>query len=161
MSNQAYISLGGNVGNTQEIFQKALEEIYQHIGKITKKSSLYQTAAWGNTQQNDFINQVICINTLSSAHDLLDSLLTIEIKLDRVREEIWGPRTLDLDILYFNQEIIESPTLIVPHQRIKERKFILIPMNEIASDHVDPVSNQPVAQLLANCIDELAVTKIS
>ena len=161
MSNQAYISLGGNIGNTQEIFQKALEEIYQHIGKITKKSSLYQTAAWGNTQQNDFINQVICINTLSSAHDLLDSLLTIEIKLDRVREEIWGPRTLDLDILYFNQEIIESPTLIVPHQRIKERKFILIPMNEIASDHVDPVSNQPVAQLLANCIDELAVTKIS
>ena len=161
MSNQAYISLGGNVGNTQEIFQKALEEIYQHIGKITKKSSLYQTAAWGNTQQNDFINQVICINTLSSAHDLLDSLLTIEIKLDRVREEIWGPRTLDLDILYFNQEIIESPTLIVPHQRIKERKFILIPMNEIASDHVDPLSNQPVAQLLANCIDELAVTKIS
>lgn len=161
MSNQAYISLGGNIGNTQEIFQKALEEIYQHIGKITKKSSLYQTAAWGNTQQNDFINQVICINTLSSAHDLLDSLLTIEIKLDRVREEIWGPRTLDLDILYFNQEIIESPTLIVPHQRIKERKFILIPMNEIASDHVDPLSNQPVAQLLANCIDELAVTKIS
>ncbi len=161
MSNQAYISLGGNVGNTQEIFQQALKKIEECIGEIVKGSSIYQTAAWGNTQQNDFLNQVIEIETDQSPIQLLDSLLTIEINFGRERKTAWGPRTLDLDILYFNQEIIKTVDLTVPHPRIKDRKFVLIPLNEIASNWKDPQHNQSINELLNSCLDELEVNKLN
>lgn len=160
MSNLAYISLGGNVGNTQEIFQEALKEVEKRIGNILQQSSLYQTAAWGNTEQNDFLNQVVWIESALEANQLLDSLLTIELLFGRERKEPWGPRTLDLDLLFFNQEIIQTDHLMVPHPRIKERKFILVPLNEIAVDYIDPQTGKTIEAILQDCSDDLAVKKI-
>ena len=160
MSNRVYISLGGNVGNTQEIFSQALQMLAEKVGKITLKSSLYQTAAWGNIPQNDFLNQVIELETTYDANKLLDSLLTIELYFKRDRKEKWGPRTLDLDILYFNQDLIETEHLQVPHPRIKERNFILIPLAEIAPNWIDPKENQTILQLKETCKDELLVKKL-
>lgn len=160
MSNRVYISLGGNVGNTQEIFSQALQMLSEKVGKITQKSSLYQTAAWGNIPQNDFLNQVIELETTYDANKLLDSLLTIELYFKRDRKEKWGPRTLDLDILYFNQDLIETEHLQVPHPRIKERNFILIPLAEIAPNWTDPKENQSILQIKESCKDELLVKKL-
>lgn len=160
MSNRVYISLGGNVGNTQEIFSQTLQMLAEKVGKITQKSSLYQTAAWGNIPQNDFLNQVIELETTYDANKLLDSLLTIELYFKRDRKEKWGPRTLDLDILYFNQDLIETEHLQVPHPRIKERNFILIPLAEIAPNWIDPKENQTILQLKESCKDELLVKKL-
>jgi len=161
MSNLVYISLGGNVGNTQEIFKEALQIIAEKVGEITQKSSLYQTAAWGNIPQNDFLNQVIELETSLNPNELLDSLLTIELYFKRDRKEKWGPRTLDLDILYYNQELIVTEYLQVPHPRIKERNFILIPLAEIAPNWLDPKENQTILQLKDTCKDELLVSKIT
>ncbi len=161
MSNLVYISLGGNVGNTQEIFKEALQIIAEKLGEITQKSSLYQTAAWGNIPQNDFLNQVIELETSFNPNELLDSLLTIELYFKRDRKEKWGPRTLDLDILYYNQELIVTEYLQVPHARIKERNFILIPLAEIAPNWLDPKENQTILQLKDTCKDELLVSKIT
>ncbi|MEY2792150.1 MAG: 2-amino-4-hydroxy-6-hydroxymethyldihydropteridine diphosphokinase [Bacteroidota bacterium] len=157
----AYISLGGNLGNTKDIFQEALQEIEKYIGTIVHKSSLYQTAAWGNTLQNDFLNQVISVETILSPKKLLDSLLTIEIKFKRERLEKWGPRTLDLDILYIEHEVIVTNELSIPHPRIEERKFILIPLHEIAPDFRDPRNQLTISELLYVCTDELTVLKIN
>lgn len=161
MSNQAYISLGGNVGNTQEIFEQALQMLAENVGKITQKSSLYQTAAWGNIPQNDFLNQVIKLETSFDASTLLDSLLTIELYFKRDRKEKWGPRTLDLDLLYFNQALIDTVDLQVPHPRIKARNFILIPLAEIAPQWIDPKEQQSILHLKETCKDELPVIKIT
>ncbi len=161
MLNQAYISLGGNLGNTEHIFVEALQLIELRIGNIILKSSLFQTAAWGNAEQDDFLNQVILLETNLNPQNLLDNLLTIELHFKRERIVHWGPRTLDLDILYFNQEIIQTENLTVPHPRIKERRFILIPMHEISPYWIDPASSKPIAELLETCPDKLPVKKLN
>lgn len=160
MLQQAYISLGGNLGNTAEIFEQALQEIERLAGDISKKSSLYQTAAWGNTQQPDFLNQVILIQTTLSPNKLLDTLLTIELKFGRERKEHWGPRTLDLDLLFFDDRILNKERLILPHPRIPERKFILIPLQEIAADWLHPVEQKTIQQLVIECKDDSEVKKL-
>lgn len=160
MLQQAYISLGGNLGNTVEIFEQALQEIERLAGILQKKSSLYQTAAWGNTQQPDFLNQVILIQTTLSPNKLLDTLLTIELKFGRERKEHWGPRTLDLDLLFLDDRILNKEHLTLPHPRIAERKFILIPLEEIAADWLHPVEQKTIQQLVIECKDDSEVKKL-
>lgn len=157
MSHLAYISLGGNIGNTLEIFQNALLAIEKKLGKIIQKSSIYQTAAWGKEDQNDFLNQVILIETSFDAKKLLDSLLTIELLFERKRIERWGPRTLDLDLLSFDNQIENSESLVLPHPRIQERKFILVPLAELNPNWVHPMLRKSVSELLDNCADQLKV----
>ncbi|WP_164847876.1 2-amino-4-hydroxy-6-hydroxymethyldihydropteridine diphosphokinase [Sandaracinomonas limnophila] len=161
MSHLAYISLGGNIGNTLEIFQNALLAIEKKLGKIIQKSSIYQTAAWGKEDQNDFLNQVILIETSFDAKKLLDSLLTIELLFERKRIERWGPRTLDLDLLSFDNQIENSESLVLPHPRIQERKFILVPLAELNPNWVHPMLRKSVSELLDNCADQLKVKRIS
>jgi len=157
MSHLAYISLGGNIGNTLEIFQNALLAIEKKLGKIIQKSSIYQTAAWGKEDQNDFLNQVILIETSFDAKKLLDSLLTIELLFERKRIERWGPRTLDLDLLSFDNQIVQAVSLTLPHPRIQERKFILVPLAELNPNWVHPMLRKSVSELLDNCADQLKV----
>lgn len=157
MSHLAYISLGGNIGNTLDIFQNALLAIEKKLGKIIQKSSIYQTAAWGKEDQNDFLNQVILIETSFDAKKLLDSLLTIELLFERKRIERWGPRTLDLDLLSFDNQIENSESLVLPHPRIQERKFILVPLAELNPNWVHPMLRKSVSELLDNCADQLKV----
>jgi 2-amino-4-hydroxy-6-hydroxymethyldihydropteridine diphosphokinase len=154
MSTITYLSLGGNLGNTIEIFQNSREILTKKVGKITQISSLYQTAAWGPIPQNDFINQVIEVETKLSAPELMDILLEIELQQGRVRQERWGPRTLDLDIIFFGEQLISTESLEIPHPRMEDRKFVLIPMVEINPNLIHPISRKSIRQILLECKDE-------
>lgn len=154
MSTITYLSLGGNLGNTIEIFQNSMEILTKKVGKITQISSLYQTAAWGPIPQNDFINQVIEVETKLSAPKLMDILLEIELQQGRVRQERWGPRTLDLDIIFFGEQLISTENLEIPHPRMEDRKFVLIPMVEINPNLIHPISRKSIRQILLECKDE-------
>jgi 2-amino-4-hydroxy-6-hydroxymethyldihydropteridine diphosphokinase len=159
MINQLFLSLGGNLGNTREIFEGAYLHIEKKIGKISVYSSIYQTQAWGPIPQADFLNQVVLVTTELKPEACLSELLEIERLFGRERKERWGPRTLDLDMLYFGDEIIAESDLCVPHPRIAERKFILTPLAEIAPTFTDPASHKTMVTLLAECADSSLVNR--
>ena len=158
--NRAFLLTGGNLGDRYENLQKALRLIKKNIGDITLQSSIYETAAWGKTDQPSFFNQVLHIQTQLPANDLLIELLKIENELGRIRDMRMGPRTIDLDILFYNDEIIETEGLVIPHPQIAYRRFVLTPMAEIAPFYIHPKLGIPVIELLENCSDKLPVQKI-
>lgn len=132
-----YLSLGTNLGDRCDYLRRALRELSRSY-RVDKVSSVYQTAAWGKTDQPDFLNQVVAIETEDDPYAVLARLQAIEQQLDRVRHERWGPRTIDLDILFFGDRVIRHPQgrLEVPHPRLWQRAFVLIPLLEIAPDMV-------------------------
>ncbi|HWJ29923.1 MAG TPA: 2-amino-4-hydroxy-6-hydroxymethyldihydropteridine diphosphokinase [Flavisolibacter sp.] len=159
--NEVYLLIGGNIGERQTYLASAVQEIENQCGHITAISSLYETAAWGLEDQSPFLNQALKINTSLSAQELLTTILGIEKELGRRRFEKYGPRIIDIDILFFNDEIINLPDLSVPHPQMQYRRFVLTPLNEIAPDKMHPVFQKTVAELLAECPDPLTVYKIN
>ena len=159
MMTQLFLSLGGNLGNTREIFEGAYPLIEKKIGKISVYSSIYQTEAWGPIPQADFLNQVLLVNTPLKAEACLAEMLEIEREFGRERKERWGPRTLDLDILFYGDKVIAESNLSIPHPRIAERKFILTPLAEIAPSFIDPTSRKTMLTLLADCSDKSLVNR--
>jgi 2-amino-4-hydroxy-6-hydroxymethyldihydropteridine diphosphokinase len=157
--NHAYLLTGGNLGERAENLKMAEIAIGKSAGKIEAVSSLYETAAWGTTDQPDYLNQALLIETELSAQELLATLLKIEIQLGRFRQEKYGPRLIDIDILFFNNEIIKTPTLVIPHPHIQNRRFVLVPMAEIAPDLEHPIFKKTITELLAVCPDPLNVKK--
>lgn len=156
--NSAYLLLGGNIGKREKILEKALLEIESRIGKILKKSSVYETKAWGFEQQPDFLNQVILVETNLTAENLLKKILEIEKSLGRKRTgKKWEKRIIDIDILFCNDFIIQKKNLKIPHPCLHLRRFTLAPLNEIAPDFVHPVLKKTVSELLKNCEDKLEV----
>ena len=139
---------------------KAAKKIHAHIGKITRSSGLYQTAAWGITAQPDFINQVIVVETSLEAEEMMQTILTIEEEMGRVRTKKNAARTIDIDILFFNKEIIKSSSLIIPHPFIQDRRFVLVPLNELSARFIHPVLKKSIQQLLKQSPDKLDVKKI-
>lgn len=158
--NLAYILTGGNLGNREENLQQARTAIEQQCGPVTKASALYETEAWGLKDQGPFLNQALELRTPMGAKELLDTLLDIERSLGRVRDVKYGPRIIDIDIIFFNQEVIEQPGLSVPHPQLHLRRFALEALVEIAPGYIHPVFQKPVSQLLAECTDTLAVNKL-
>jgi len=156
---KAYLLIGGNVGNRLQNLQKAAELIAALCGPILASSSIYQTAAWGLTEQPDFLNQVLIVSTSLEPDVLMQTLLLIEEKIGRVRTVKFGPRTIDLDILLINDLIINSPLLTIPHPALPARRFALIPLTEIADELIHPISKKTIAQLLTECHDALVVQK--
>ena len=159
--NKTYLLTGGNEGDRYLHMQQAKAKIELICGRIIRVSSLYETAPWGKTDQPDFLNQVLLVETPLLPGELLQSIFEIEKALGRKRSLRNAPRTIDIDILFYDTEVIESPGLTIPHPRISERRFVLEPLNEIASDYIHPVLHKSVRQLLLECKDELAVKKIS
>jgi 2-amino-4-hydroxy-6-hydroxymethyldihydropteridine diphosphokinase len=157
--NRAYLLTGGNMGNIAGYLQDAAKNISQTCGKIIKESSIYETAAWGKTDQPNFLNQAILIETTFAANELMKKILLIEEKLGRTRNEKYGARTIDIDILFFNSEIINEPKIIIPHPEIQNRRFALEPMNEIAAEFIHPVLHKNINTLLKECADKLDVKK--
>lgn len=157
--NAAYLCLGGNIGNREALIEEALKHIDQTAGEITKKSSVYETEAWGVEHQQPYLNQCIKIRTALEPLQLLEKLLGIEQQMGRNRTNpnVYEPRTIDIDILFFNQEIIATQLLQVPHPRLQLRKFVLIPLNEIASEFLHPLLNKTIFSLLEECKDDSEV----
>ena len=158
--NSTYLLLGSNMGNSTELLSNAIEQIENKIGPLLLQSNLYATAAWGNTSQPDFLNQVIEVNTQLDATETLKEILSIEKNMGRIRTIKNAPRIIDIDILFFNNEIINRSDLIVPHPEIQNRRFVLTPLHEIAPQMIHPVLNKTIEQLLSQCPDQLAVKKI-
>lgn len=158
--NLTYILTGGNLGNRQENLRLARRSIEVKCGVITKSSALYETEAWGLKNQGPFLNQALELQTEMEARELLDTLLAIELSMGRVREVKYGPRIIDLDIIFFNHEVIDIPGLVIPHPQVHLRRFALEALAEIAPTYIHPVFNKSVSQLLAECADTLAVNKL-
>ncbi|HUQ97389.1 MAG TPA: 2-amino-4-hydroxy-6-hydroxymethyldihydropteridine diphosphokinase [Chitinophagaceae bacterium] len=157
----AFLLIGGNLGNRQANLAAACSAIVQHCGTITTASALYETAAWGVEAQPSFLNQALALQTFSKPHALLQQLLHIEISLGRIREKKYGPRLIDIDILLYDDQVIQTPELIVPHPELQNRRFALTCLADIAPDFIHPVFQKPIAVLLAECTDPLAVHKFS
>lgn len=140
--------------------QRAVNAITEKVGKVVLSSSLYETASWGRTDEPDYLNQVIQVETKMHAINVLDTILNIEKEMGRERIEKWGARTIDIDILFYNAEIISMPDLKVPHPELHRRRFTLEPMAEIAPDFIHPVLNESMLELKSSLSDNLMVKKL-
>jgi len=158
MKNMAYLSMGSNIGNREEFLKLAIEKLSEdkHV-KIEACSSIYETDPVGYTDQENFLNMVVKISTSYSALQLLDLCMKVEHDLGRVREFRWGPRVIDLDILLYNKENIEMESLQVPHPRMMERAFVLIPLLEIDRSLVLPIIDTPLVEVLDDIPDKEGV----
>lgn len=145
MENTAFIALGSNIGNRYDYLLNAIEHLAKHPNiQLVNISSIYETDPVGYEEQDLFLNMVTEIQTDMDAHELLDFCLNVELELGRKREIAWGPRTIDLDILLYNQENISSEKLIIPHPRMRERNFVMIPLSEIRPDIIIPNIEKPL-----------------
>ena len=144
--NKAYLLTGGNMGDRKLALQKALSLIEQHCGDIISLSSIFETEAWGNTDQPSFFNQVMAIQTELKPRQLLRRILKIETQIGRIREEKYGPRIIDIDILFYNDEVHNYPLLKIPHPEIQNRRFVFVPLAEIAPDFIHPVLKKTITR---------------
>lgn len=160
-SNECYILLGSNQGQRRQYLNKAITAIKQRCGSFVKASAVYETAAWGNTNQAAFLNKVIVIRTTLSPDVLMQELLNIEQELGRIRTEKYGPRTIDLDILFYSNLVYHSPKVTLPHPAIQDRRFVLIPLAELSARKLHPVYRKTIGTLLNECADLLPVKKMN
>ncbi len=156
--NKAYLSLGSNEGDRSGLLSEAVARIEEECGELVAVSHLYETAAWGLESQPDFLNMALCISTQLAPIDLLAAIRQIETHMGRQRTVKWGQRTLDIDILFYESMIISEPNLSVPHPHLHERRFVLMPLAEIAADFVHPDLKKSVKELLKACPDTLEVS---
>lgn len=156
--NKVFLLLGGNVGERSLALHRAERYIENKVGNIISSSSVYETEAWGKHDQTAFLNKVIEIETELKAKNVLETILHIEKLMGRNREgQKWHERIIDIDILFYNDEVINEKDLIVPHPYLHERKFTLIPLAEIAGNLIHPVFKKSVTTLLSECSDPLEV----
>ena len=157
-----YTLLGGNLGDKQWVFAEAWARLSQQVGTITNQSAIYETEPWGFESDDIFWNQVLEISTALSPEEVLQQTQQIEHELGRIRKAAqYDSRIIDIDILFYGDHIIQTENLIVPHPRIQERKFALVPLCEIAAELVHPVLQKSIQQLLEECTDPLKVEKVT
>lgn len=159
MPMKSILLLGSNLDNPLEQLSKAIMLIEELVDTCTP-SSIYKTAAWGNTEQNDFYNQGLLIETDIEPNDLMKKLIEIEVKMGRTRLNKWEPRIIDIDIIAIEDNIIKTDNLEVPHPHMQNRMFVLIPMNELAPNWIHPVLGKNMSTLISECEDDLSVTKL-
>lgn len=153
--------LGGNLGDRVSNLRHCNTLIEELLGPIVENSSIYETEPWGKSDQPSFLNQALQIETSLPPMELLSACLTIEKKMGRSRDEKWGARVIDIDIIYFDNQILNSIDLILPHPRMAERKFVLTPLAEINPSFVHPVLLKTNEELLKECKDQLSVRYFS
>ncbi len=160
-NNTAFLGIGGNKGNRLELLVRCKELIDSQGITILSQSAIYETPPWGFASEQNFYNQVLQVSTNESPNQLFEILQIIENKLGRTRHgEAYESRTMDIDILFFNDLIINKGNLELPHARLHLRKFVLIPLYEIAPQWVHPVFNLTIAELLEQCNDPSECAKV-
>ena len=155
--NGIFLLLGTNLGDRKENLNTAIQHITARTGKVEKCSSTYETEAWGETEQPLFLNQVVKVQSDLSPAGLLQGIQEIEQQMGRIRYHKWGERIIDIDILYYFDQIIQTEVLQVPHPGIPTRRFTLVPLCEVAAEAVHPVLQKTQQQLLDECNDNLNV----
>jgi 2-amino-4-hydroxy-6-hydroxymethyldihydropteridine diphosphokinase len=160
MAKKIHLLIGSNMGDRKTYLAQAVAQIGQKIGTITEKSRLYETQAWGLTNQPDFMNQALEVETTLSPQETLEKILAIETDMGRVRTEQWAERTIDIDILLFSDIVVEEPDLQIPHPRLPERNFALVPLMEIAGEVEHPVLKTTIEDLYFESPDTLDVFEV-
>jgi 2-amino-4-hydroxy-6-hydroxymethyldihydropteridine diphosphokinase len=160
MSKQVVLSLGGNVGNVQQTFVEAIVILEKKVGKLIGGSSLYKTSAWGVEDQPDFINQVVIFKTNNTPKEVLKKCLQIEGELGRERVGKWQKRRIDIDLLFYENEIINTIDLKIPHPYLHQRNFVLFPLAELIPDFIHPLLGETIHTLKNKCQDKLKVIKL-
>lgn len=157
----AYLLLGTNLGDRAENLNTAILFIETEVGQVFAKSSVYETAAWGKTDQPGFLNCAVGVRSKFEPLELLKMLLDIEQKMGRVRLERWGERLIDIDIIFYDDVVFSDENLQLPHPEMHKRRFVLEPLNEIAENFIHPIFKEKVSSILSNLTDELTVEKIN
>lgn len=156
---RSFVLLGSNKCERDTYLENARVRISLLAGKLFTASSIYETSAWGKEDQAPFLNQVVGIETSLAPGLLLETLLAIETSLGRTRTEKWATRTIDLDILFFGDQVVEEPGVVIPHPAIKQRRFTLVPLAEVAPAFIHPVLKKSMELLLVECSDQLEVVR--
>lgn len=146
--NTLYLQLGSNLGEREQFIDNAVQQISQLIGKVNIRSQIYESTPWRVDGQANYLNQIIQVKTMLLSEEVMAAILKIENELGRVRFEKWGERLIDIDIIFFNNEIIETSDLCIPHKHMHERNFVLVPLEEIAPSLIHPKYNKTVSELL-------------
>lgn len=157
------MALGSNLGNRLNYLEQARFKLALIFGKAILCSPIYDTPAWGKTDQNSFLNQVLSFEPRQDYSDIevLKIILEIEDHMGRRRFEKWGPRIIDIDLLYMGNQKTENKVLKIPHPEISRRRFVLQPLSDILPDFIDPANGLSVSEMLANCTDHSPIEKIS
>lgn len=148
-----FLSLGSNLGDSAGFLREAVKLVKARIGPVTQISPVFRTAAWGKTDQPDFLNIAVEVQASSEPAAVMERILEIEMQLGRVRGEKWGPRLIDIDLLFYGDATVGIPGLHVPHPELQNRKFVLAPVNAIAPGFTHPVLKKTISQLLEECPD--------
>jgi 2-amino-4-hydroxy-6-hydroxymethyldihydropteridine diphosphokinase len=153
----AYLLLGSNLGNKEENLREAVK-LLKKSGKVKKHSAIYETEPWGFSDERNFFNIALCLETDKNPFELITEILKIEISIGRKRQtKQWVAREMDIDIIFFDDLIINEEHLTIPHPHAKNRKFVLAPLKEIAGNYVHPVERKSIADLLKECPDDCEV----
>jgi 2-amino-4-hydroxy-6-hydroxymethyldihydropteridine diphosphokinase len=155
-----FLLLGSNLGDRRAYLKRAIGFIEKEIALVTMFSSVFETQAWGKTDTSDYLNQVIALESDLPAQIILKKILAIEKKLGRIREEKWGSRTIDIDILFYGDEIINADDLIIPHSELHKRRFTLEPLAEITPEFIHPILKKSILTLKNELNDNLIVKKL-
>lgn len=156
MQTEVVLSLGGNKGDRRNLLFRAIEGLNDHF-QLLKVSEIFETSAWGGVAKGDFLNQIAVISTELLPEEVLEIIQKIETDLGRTREEPWGDRTMDIDILYFGDRVIDTERLKIPHPFIAKRKFVLVPLAELLPDKIHPIIEKTSLEMLGDCEDRSGV----
>lgn len=151
--NIVFLQLGSNLGDRELLLQAAIISIEEIVGEVVKKSKVYESTPWRVEGQENYLNQILKVKTKLQADNVLVSILEIEKNLGSLKLEKWGERLIDIDIIFYNDAIIETAELCVPHKHMHERMFVLTPLHDIAPEVVHPKYNKTVDELLQICTD--------
>ena len=152
--NTVVLLLGSNLEQPIVQLENALHGIRQNVGEVFMQSRIYRSSAWGKTDQPDFLNQALCVRTILKPEEVLHQIRALENAAGRKRELKWGPRIIDIDILYYNEMILQSEQLSIPHPEIPNRRFTLLPLEEIIPGYLHPAYLKTQTELLQHCTDD-------